>query len=280
VRRILIAAVVCLANVAAAAPSQRLARARAEFERGEFRSVVESLEPELYPMTLIVDRDELIEARYLLGVAHFYLRDNDKARREFQALLFLDPDRSLDPATESPEVYAFFEGVKGELRQQLEELRRQKQKEEEERRLPSREVLIERTIREPGSPIGHFVPLGYGQFRNGQTGKGVLFLTSQALTGGASIALFTYQAVTYGIPSTYSVPADRDRIRNLQIIQVGTGAAFLALYGWSVIDSFVNERPRVEEKRTERPLTPATTRLDVVPLLAPDLVGASASWRF
>jgi tetratricopeptide (TPR) repeat protein len=267
----------CLGGLAGAAPSQKLARARAEYQRGQYAQVVQTLEPEVQKL-LITERDELVEARYLLAVAYFYLERREEARREFVNLLYLDPDHSLDPAIESPDVYAFFETVKKDLGDQLEQLRRQKQKEAEERGRPSRERLIERTIREPASAIGHFVPLGYGQFRNGQTGKGVFFLTSQALTGGASLALFTYQAVTYGIPSTYSEPGDRDRLRTLQFVQIGTGAAFLALYGWSVIDSFVNERPRIEEKVTERPLT--SSRLEVVPLLAPDVVGASASWRF
>ena len=276
-RLVATAVVLCVAGIANAAPSQKLARARAEYQRGQYEAVVDSLEPELYPRLLIVDRTELTEARYLLAVAYFYLQKREEARREFGALLYLDPEYSLDPATESPEVYAFFDTVKKDLGGTLEEMRKQKQKEEEQRRLPSREVLVERTIREPASPISHFVPLGYGQFRNGQTGKGVFFLTSQTLTGGASIALFTYQAVTYGIPSKYSDPTDRDRLKTLQIVQISTGAAFLALYGWSVIDSFANERPRVEETRTERPLT---SRLEIVPLLSPDLLGASASWRF
>jgi tetratricopeptide (TPR) repeat protein len=275
-----LAAACALAMPAAAVPSQKLAMARAEFERGAYERVVEALEPELYPRALIRDEDELKEAHYLLGVSFFYLRQPDRARHEFTALLFLDPARSLDPATESPEVYAFFEGLKGELRLRLEEIRRQKLRDEEAKRQPSREVLVERVIREP-SPFSNFAPFGYPQFRNGQPVKGALFLTTQTLGAGTSLALFTYQAAAYGIPSRYTDRADADLLRTLQTVQVAAGAAFLASYMWSVIDGFVNQRPRVEETRSERPLQP-TSRLDLVPYLpaAPDAIGASWVWRF
>jgi hypothetical protein len=289
VRRRLGAAVVVVAlllgsgvPVAAAAPlltpSQKLARARAEFERGEYKKVADTLEPELLPTPSLREKDELTEAYYLVAVSFFYARKQDRARQWFTALLFLDPTYELNSATESPEVYAFFEGVRKELSRTLAELERQKREEEAERLRPKTQIIVERTIVEP-SPWSNFVPFGYGQFRNGQPGKGAFFLVSEAALGGASLALFTYQAVSYGIPSRYdpTIPGEADKLETLQIVQITTGAAFLALYGWQVVDAFVNQRPRVTTKRSEVPIEKTSL---VVPLATPDAVGAAWVWRF
>src|SRR5262249_2690658 len=151
---------------------------------------------------------------------------------------------------------------------------------------PPREVLIERTIHEKPPAIGNFVPLGYGQFRNGQKGKGVFFLVSEAILGGTSLGIFTYQAVTYGIPSRYST-GEADTLKPLQVVQVATGGLFLVVYGVGVYDAFANQRPEiVEEKRSERPLAPLPppakpkASFNIVPLLSPEAVGLGAVGRF
>jgi hypothetical protein len=264
------------AGAAAANPSQDLARARSQFERGQYQKVVDALAPQLYPRALLREEDELKEAHYLLGVAQFFLDRRDKARQEFVALLYLDPRKELDPAVESPEVYAFFEGVKGELKLKLEELRREKDKAEADKNKPSREVVITRTITEP-SPIGNFVPFGYGQFRNDQPAKGTFFLVSETLTGGASLFLFTFQAVQYGIPSKVP-PDDKDLVRTIQITQIITGGLFLIFYGWGVVDSFAYQKPKMVEERHERPIE---SRAYILPMVTPDgAVGVGATWRF
>ena len=275
-RRLIALALLVWGGAAAANPTQDLARARSQFERGQYQKVVELLAPQLYPHTLLRDDDELKEAHYLLAVAEFFLDHRDKSRQEFVALLYLDPQKELDPAVESPEVYAFFEGVKGELRQKLEELKRQKEKAEADKNKPAQERVITRTVTEP-SPIGNFVPFGYGQFRNGQPGKGAFFLTAEALSGGTSLFLFTFQAVQYGIPS--KVPSeDKDLVRTIQITQIVTGGLFLIIYGWGVIDSFAYQKPKVVEQRTERPIE---SRLHILPIVTPDgTVGVGATWRF
>jgi hypothetical protein len=255
---------------AAPAASFQLARARAEFERGEYQRVADTLAPELYPKNKIPTVGELKEAHYLLGSSYFFLNRQDLARQEFTALLFLDPAHELDPAVDPPRVYAFFQTLKHELAEKLQLLEANRKVDPPP---PSREVLIETTIREPAPAVTNFVPLGYGQFRNGQKGKGWFFLASEALLGGTSIALFTYQAVNY------------DKIRNLQIMQIATGSLFLVLYGVGVYDSFTNQKPVVETKRSERPLdTPAkpakSISLEIVPLVSPDGAGLGAMGRF
>src|SRR5262249_3281354 len=79
------------AGVASANPSEDLARGRSQFERGQYRKVVDLLSPQLYPRILLHDDEEIKEAHYLLGVSQFFLEHRDLARQEFTALLFLDP---------------------------------------------------------------------------------------------------------------------------------------------------------------------------------------------
>ena len=259
----------------------QLARARAEFERGEYQRVVDSLAPEIYPKNKIANAEELKEAHYLLGSSYFFLGRQELARQEFTALLFLDPGHDLDPAIDPPRIYAFFQTLKHDLAEKLRAIESTRPPDE-----PPREVLIERVVHEKPPAITNFVPLGYGQFRNGQRGKGIFFHTSEAILGGTSIGIFTYQAVTYGIPSRYS-GNDSGTLKTLQILQVTTGSLFLVVYGIGVYDAFANQKPAyVEEKRSERPLTPAPppakpkTSLNFVPLLSPDGVGLGAMGRF
>jgi len=281
VRLILALLTLLVCSRAAANPSTDLARARSEFDQGQYQTVVDTIAPLLYPRTLIRDEKELIEAHYLLGVAYFYTDRKDFARRELTALLYVDPTYKLDPVVESPEVYAFFEGIKGELRDKLEELRRQKEKEAEAKRRPSREVLVTRVVRDR-SPWENFLPFGVGQFRNGQKVKGWAFLAGQLAFGGASLGLFVAQAVQYGIPSRGVPLSDIDALRTRQVVQIGTGAVFLLLYGWSVIDAYTNQKPKVEETREERPIT----ELDrppplIVPWVSPDGGGGVVlTWTF
>lgn len=272
------------ATSAHAAPAGALLeRARAQFVRGEYQRVIDTLTPELYPTAKITDIEELKEAHYLIGSAHFFLKHRDLSRQEFVALLFLDPQRELNRAVDEPLMVEFFKSIKDELHDKLEELTRQKAIDERERnrRNATIEITIERTIREPGSTIGNFVPFGYGQFRNGDKGKGTFFLVSEAVTGGLSLSLFTYQAVTYGIPSRYETSSDADLLNTIHIVQVISGSLFLALYGVGVYDSFANQKPLIEEKRTERPIAPNNpTSLRIVPVLAPDRLGVGAEWSF
>lgn len=270
-----------LSGRALAAPSESLALARLEFDRGNWKRVISALQPMLYPRAQFREGEELKSAYYLLGSAYIYEKQQDRARHEFSALLALDPEYALDRDTESPEVYAFFEGLKGDLKDQLDILRRQKQRDEEARRQPSREILVETTVYPPGSPLSNFVPFGYPQFRNGDRGLGTFLMTTQVISGGTSLALFAYQAFTYGIPSRYGPDTDAGTLRALQIVQVSTGAAFLVAYGYSVIDGFRNNKPRTETKRSERLIPRPTSRLEILPFVpSSDGVGAQAVWRF
>jgi hypothetical protein len=278
---LVLAASLLAAGRAGADPSRDLLKAKSEFEQGQYRAVILTVEPLLYPNPLLRAEKELVDAHFFLGMAYFYTDRKDQARTEFAALLYTDPDYKLDPVMESPEVYAFFEDIKRSQQDQLEERRRQLEKEAEAKRRPSREVLVTRTIRDR-SPWENFLPFGVGQFRNGQQSKGYAFLVGQLMTGGTSLGLFVAQAVQYGIPSRGVPLSDIDGLRTRQVVQIGAGAVFLLLYGWSVIDAFANQKPKIEETKEERPIT----ELDrppplIVPWVAPEGGGGVVfTWTF
>jgi hypothetical protein len=277
---------VLLHAVPAGAASAQLALARSQFAHGEYKKVIDTLEHELYPQARISDEEELKEAHYLLGTANFFVDHRDKARREFSALLYLDPGRELDPLVTDPNVYKFFNEIKNENRQKLEEMNRIKQREAEEKKKPSKEIVITRTVRE-GSTFSNFIPFGYGQFRNGQAGKGTFFLVSELLTAGGSIALAAYQVGTYGWPVRYTTESERNNIQILRDAQLISGGVFFVLYAIATWDSFANRPPAVEEKREERQLTPTPpvppprpSSLLIVPIVSPQVAGVGAEWRF
>jgi tetratricopeptide (TPR) repeat protein len=283
VRRALIPLTVALAlaqaRPAAAQPTgsgaQELARARAEFDRGEYRRVLEVLAPQLYPEPKIKDENQLAQAHYLMGASYFYLDQRDKARQEFVALLYIDPDRELDPVVESPEVYGFFVGLKQELRTQLDALREMKRRTEEARRQPSREIVIERTIY-ARQPWLNWVPFGVGQFQNREMLKGSLFLVSEASLGLACTGLVITQIASYGLPM--QIP--RDEIRSAQAMQTWqfiTCGAFAVVYLGGVLDASLHQAPRAVEKRSERVLG---ERVHVFPYAGAGEIGLGALLEF
>jgi hypothetical protein len=266
-------------TVAAANPSQDVARARGEFNQGNYKQVIELLVPQLYPKPLIAEEKELKEARYLLAESYFFVDQRDKSEEQFVALLFIDPSFKMEVVLEDPEIYGFFTNIRNERKEELEQLERIKAEAAAAAARPKTQIITDRVIRER-SMITNFLPFGAGQFANGHRTKAYVFMGSQMVFGGASLAIFAYQAFQYGVPST--VPkSEADAVRQMQIFQVGFGALFLISYGWSVLDAFYNQRPKVVETSREIPIEKEKPRTTfVVPLLTPDSAGVGVMWEF
>jgi hypothetical protein len=272
--RSLIALAAVLLPSVAFARSPIVDSAKNAYRRGSYDQVITILTS---GSAQLAGRDDRVEAQYLLALAYMNSSPKrpDLAKSAFTALLYEDPDYTLDPDAEAPEVYALFSSTKQDNEQRLKELR-EKLRQEELKKLPIREITIETKI-ERRNPWGNFIPFGYGQFANGHRGKGTIFAISQGVFGGISFGLFAFQAVAYGIPSRIP-PEDVDAVRTRQIVQIGTGGVFLLLYAWSVIDAFANEQPKTTETRRERSIQPEGARL--TPYVGPDVVGLGASWEF
>lgn len=264
------AAVVALAHapgVAVAAPTADLARARAEYARSEYQRTVDILSPLVGDPRALAELSEAeaMEAHKLLGLSCFFLAQGapaearpallDKAAAQFAALLFIDPDYGLDAALEGPDAVAYFDQVRRDGANQLERIRAQRRLDEERRRRPQIERVVERVERDEAR-WPNWLPGGVGQFRNGQSGKGAAILGLQAVTLGTSAFIYLSHATRYGWP-VGTLPLDPDetaRIRREQYVQIGAGVAFLVIYGYSVYDGYVHQQPAVEVRTETRPI--------------------------
>jgi len=270
---VIVAVVVLVASSAAAAnPSQEVDRARAQYSRGQYQQTVETLKPLLYPRAQLSEEKELIEAHYLLGVSYFFLKKRDEAVNEFRSILFIDPDYKLDVQTEDTDVYLTFNATKRQLKKELDDIRKKREEEERKKRQP--QVRTEITIRER-NPLYNWIPFGAPQFQAGRPGWGTFFLVSEGVLGGTSFGFFAYQAFKYGLFDPRYPREDFEAIQTMQTIQIGTGAAFLLVYAWGVVDAFAKPVTR----RTVRQV-PVSTDVSVVPLLLPEAAGLGARWEF
>lgn len=240
-----LALVLCLltAGVAAATPAEDLERARQTFRAGDFQSAQPLLSFLLYPTPRLARQDDLLEAHVLLGACGFETGDRELARREFEQALYLSAELNLETLLFSAGAVRFFEDTKAALEERQ---RRNAEKralaEERERLLRYRESLIVYEVR----PFYvNFVPFGAGQFQNGNRTRGVLFATGQAVTFAASAGIWLYLVNQYGFNGR--VPTeDAETARLLQQVEIGVGATFWALYGWSVVDALLHYKPRAQ----------------------------------
>jgi len=107
----------------------------------------------------------------------------------------------------------------------------------------------------------NFVPFGAGQFQNDESGKGTALAIGEGATVATSVGIWLYLAQRYGVESNEVPVGDVARVHALQLTEIGTGIAALALYGTGVVDSLYHYRARVR----------------LVPLVAPG-GGISIMW--
>jgi tetratricopeptide (TPR) repeat protein len=226
----------------AAAPALQLDRGRDSFKRGDWQSAIEVINLLLYPELQLARKEQVVEAHILLGAAYYQAGDRERAREEFERALEIEPEQSIGSRLYSEGAIRLFEETKSDLRIA-------KEREDEKRRIAERLEQIEAykkslIVYETHPYYVNFVPFGAGQFQNRQRGKGIMFAVTQGVTGGISAGIFLYLASKYGLVSS-SVPIDEGRtVRNLQGLEIATGAAFLGFYAWSVLDALAYYKPR------------------------------------
>lgn len=282
----LAALALALPATARADASADLVAGRNQYVRGEYDGAIQTLNPLLYPRPQLRSEKDIVAAHYFLGASYFWTDKRDDARREFVSVLSLEPDYELDPATEAVDLYYFFNQVKSDLREQLEEIRRQKrlaeerkQQEIEERiRKASRKVIVERTIHQSPWWV-NFVPFGVPQLQRGQKGMGMLFLSGEAVTAGLSFAVLGYTMLEYGgWPLDYPRDnATRNDINALRAVQITSGALFWLIYGGQIIHGFDSQPPAVTVKTRDEPLY---TRFRLTPTAGDGGVGVGLQWEF
>ena len=217
-----------------------------------------------------------IEAYRLLGLAEYQLGDRDQARAAFVNLLSLDPDFSLDPFLVPPPIVEFFDKVKQDREPQLGPLRERKRQLKEQQRLAEeaqRQLLAEEQVR-AGPPakilrvqeniyLFNWLPLGAGQFQNGQRTKGLVIATSQLVLGAVNLTSVLLHNQIASDRSRYCTirdtancsnppitDSDRRLLNNLDLARYITAGLFWAIYAYGVIDAHVNYVPRIETEVT------------------------------
>lgn len=290
-RRALIT-LVALTGTALAGPSEELERAQIAFRQKDCASAVPALKDVLYPNERLASRDELFEARAMLGACFADTGERENAKAEFERALQLKPKEPLDPLFYSEGARRLFDDTRADLENRA-------KKDEELRKLQQQREALEayrKSLRVYRSnPIGiNFLPFGFGQLQNGDTLKFALFGGGQLVTLGTSAGIWYYLVNKYGIRSD-KVPLDEAAgVRRLQGIEIAAGGAFFVLYAWSVIDGIRNHQAQVRVQGDDdllqkidggpRPAPQKTKtslreRIHFSPMLTPDSVGIGIGWE-
>jgi hypothetical protein len=248
------------------APAEQFDRARVAYERNEYGRVIALVRPLLYPSIQLGSSEQVTEAHRLLGIACFKTRDEAGAEREFSILLNNNPDFRLDRLVDGAEVAQFVDQMRQKMEDELRRIKELERKREEterkrkaadeaERRKHAERVFIERTMVQNPYFV-NFLPLGAGQFQNGERRKGYAFFAAESVFGLTSLSLWIAKHELY--PDGKYPPGSEGTAQTLQVARITTGGAFLALWALGVWDSLSHYRPVVIK---ESPLVPVPSPL-------------------
>ncbi len=226
-----------------------------------------------------------IEACRILGLSRYFLHDEKAARSAFLQLLSLDPDYQLDPFYVPPPAIAVFEQVRHDYAGILEPLREQKREERREARrettekpaaskggtgAPEPQVRIVHEQIERRNPGLALLPFGIGQLQNGERTLGFTLLGAEALTAAASFVCYDWFQ-QHRLPDGNFDPSLRGVPETVRAVQIGTGAAFFALWAFGIGDALWRFNPivvvRTDPDAAAPPPAPAPTpHASLVPL--------------
>jgi hypothetical protein len=263
-----------LALVLAAPPE--LKRARDRFEFGAYADAAGTLRQMLARSPDLATR-EAVDAYRMLGIAEYQLGDKHAARAAFVNLLSVEPDYTLDAFLVPPPIVEFFDAVKKEHEPALAPLRERRRELVEQQRLADearRRLLAEEQLRvgPPGKIVRieqrtyllNWLPLGAGQFQNGERAKGAAIAAGQIVFGLVNIAAIVVhnqiaddrtRTCISGQPGCSRPPysdSDRNLISQIDALKYVSAALFWGLYGYGVWDAHRNFVPRIETEITAR----------------------------
>lgn len=262
-----------LVALALAAPPE-LKRAKDRFEFGAYADAAGALrqllsaDPDLTPA-------EAIDAYRMLGIAEYHLGDLPQARAAFVNLLSFEPDYALDPFLVPPPIVEFFDRVKKEHEPALAPLRERRRALREQQRLADdakRRLLAAEQARS-GPPtklvrvqerlyLFNWMPLGAGQFQNGQKAKGTAIAAGQIVAGLVNVSAIVLhnqlaedrtRTCISGQPDCSHPPytdSDRALLGRVEAVKYVSAGLFWALYGYGVWDAHRNFVPIVETELT------------------------------
>jgi hypothetical protein len=257
-------------------PDKALRAATRAYDSGDYATVIKLLRPLLHPTIRLSNQAQVISAFGLLGISYIFEKNKTEAEKQFMAILALQPDFRFDAQVDPAAAVELLEDLKrrnaeklkairererqeAERRKRDEEARRRR--EEEARRAAQRpSVLFERTVQKHPYWV-NFVPLGAGQFQNGQRRKGYALMITELGLGATSLATGISSWVLYSratrTENGLRVSQDEyNRLRGLSIVQVVTGALCLGTIAYGIIDALVYYKPQSVTER-QLPLPPA-----------------------
>jgi hypothetical protein len=262
-----------LIALALAAPPE-LKRAKDRFEFGAYAEAAGALRQLLAGDRKLSDADAL-DAYRMLGIAEFQLGDKPAARAAFVNLLSVEPDYALDAFLVPPPIVEFFDRVKKEHEPALAPLRQRRRELRDQQRLAddARRKLLAAEAARAGPPtkivrleeriyLFNWMPLGAGQFQNGDRAKGTAIAAGQLVLGlvNVSAILFHNQIAddrtrlcVFGEPGCSRPPykdSDRTLLGQIEAVKYVSAGLFWALYAYGVWDAHQSYVPRIETEIT------------------------------
>jgi len=218
--------------------------------------------------------------------------DPDGAKAEYAQALQLEPNRQLIVNGHYEErAVRVFDETKDDLRRAAEADAKKKEAEATKRAL---ELYLKNLVVVENHPYYvNFIPLGVPQFQGKRPLAGSILGVGQAVTLATSVSTWLYLSTKYGFPNGKVPTPEVDSARRYQQLEIGTGVAFLLLYGYGVYDAISNYQAQTRVQTPDlnslpkelRPNLPSTTppskktSFRVIPLLVPNGAGIGLSWE-
>ncbi len=231
-------------------PEERFREAENTFRFQDYAAAEAILNSLLHPEVLLKDPDQVLKAREYLGACYYWLGNEKRMEEEFIALLILAPNHRLDPFYYPADLIERLDRLRGRLA----ELRviGLEGKEERKDKKPDCVVPKETVVRR--SRWVSFLPFGVGQFQNGDTVKGALFLTGEVLALGTNIGSYVAAERLRGADGFYTASSARTA-RTLRLVQYASLGVLAGLALWGVLDATLHLE--TEERSVEMVPCPA-----------------------
>jgi hypothetical protein len=232
-------------GAAAATPEEEFQTGEDAFRYQNYEQAVRALEAVLYPQVRLGDPQRVLRAREMLGASYWWLDRKDSAKDEFIALLTKAPDYELDAFYHPPPLIRFFEDVRDQL-----ERSNVIGDGGGEQTAPQPSLLRTKTVTVEHHPfVLNLVPFGVGQFENGDTTAGVLFLVGETLALAGTVAsYFLILDVRQDDP---------ERAREFRTAFWASQGAFWGLVAGGILHASLRWEPvTITETEVETPLPP------------------------
>lgn len=310
---LIVGLLVASSGVARADPRTDFDKARAAFLARNWTDAEEKLRALLDPKSGLKDRPLISQTRMYLGATLLQRGAQDEAKNVFNDLVLDDPTFEPDPlGFPGPAIDTFID-VRSSLLQQIQSaqqtaarLAAEKKAKEEADRESQRAWLekvkaqaAEEKITVRHSRVVASIPFGAGQFQNGQTALGCVFLGAEVLAISGTVV--TYGMFRYARERVNETRGRTDQLdkqydtrsEDIRLVNLGFAIGFLGVAAIGVAQAHIAYVPETAEKKRRDlpPLEPAQRASSIVRTLVPtvsplmsatgiDGVFASTSARF